>query len=303
MSLISVGLPVYNGDAFLKDALNSLLAQTYSNLEIIISDNCSTDKTRQICLEYEAEDSRIRYIRQEQNIGATANFNYVLRQARGEYFMWAAHDDRWSPNYVRLLHERISNDYALSFIYGRSIFVDENDEVCGKSINNFFSLQWLRNDRKNPDIVNAIAYYLDRSPFKIYGMFRKCDIQSYSFQPFLGSAKYADNVLLLRFLANCEAEECPSAIHYYRIVPRPPESYSETVDFVRPTHLQVEIEYFKIFIAVLRGRLGWGFFPLTSLLPILFILALLKPNAIIVKHFIFSKMPGKIRTFLRSTLP
>lgn len=300
MSLISVGMPVYNGDAFLKDALNSLLAQTYSNLEIIISDNCSTDKTRQICLEYEAKDSRIRYVRQAQNIGATANFNYVLRQARGEYFMWAAHDDRWSPNYVGLLHARISNDYVLSFIYGRSIFIDEKDEVCGKSINNFFSLQWLRNDRRNPDVVNAIAYYLDRSPFKIYGMYRTGAIQKFAFQPFLGSARYADNVLLLQFLATHEAEECSEAIHYYRILPRPPEAYSEADKFVRSTHFKVEIRYFQIFLAVLWKRIHLWIILMTPILPVLFLGALFKPRAIILKHWVFTTFPTRVRSCLQS---
>lgn len=302
MSLVSVGMPVYNGEAFLRDALNSLLSQTHGNLEIIISDNCSTDKTEQICLEYKAKDSRIRYVRQALNIGATANFNYVLKQASGEYFLWAAHDDRWSPNYVELLHARIANDRALSFIYGRSIFVDEKDQVCGRSINNFLSPQWLRNDRKNHDIINAIAYYLDRSPFKIYGMYRTVSIKKFAFQPFLGSAKYADNVLLLHFLATCEADECSDAIHYYRILPRPPEAYSETENFVRSTHFKVEMEYFKVFVKVLWGRIHWWGLLLTPILPILLLGALLKPRAIIVKHWLFSTFPAWVRSCLQSKI-
>jgi glycosyltransferase involved in cell wall biosynthesis len=300
MSLVSVGMPVCNGEAFLAEALNSLLIQTYGNLEILISDNCSSDKTKQICLEYAAKDSRIRYFRQAQNIGATANFNYVLQQASGEYFMWSAHDDRWSPNYVELLHARITNDDALSFIYGRSLFIDEKNQVCGRSINNFLSPQWLRNDRKNPDVVNAIAYYLDRSPFKIYGMYRTGAIQKFKFQPFLGSAKYADNVLLLQFLATYEADECSEAIHYYRILPRPPEAYSETANFVRSTHLKVEFEYFKVFVTVLWGRIRWGVLFMIPILPILLFGAVVKPRAIIVKHWLFSTFPTWVRSCLQS---
>lgn len=299
MSLVSIGVPVYNGETFLSDALSSLLVQTHTSLDVIISDNCSSDRTKQICLEYVAKDSRIRYTRQEQNIGATANFNYVLQQARGKFFMWAAHDDRWSANYVELLHARISHDDALSFIYGRSIFIDENDRVCGKSINNFFAPRWMRNDRKNPDLVNAITYYLDRSPFKIYGMYKTEAIKKFTFQPFLGSARYADNVLLLKFLSTYKADECSEAIHYYRILPRSPEVYSECKNFVRPTHLKVEIEYFKVFVQVLWVRLHWRLLPVIPVLPILFLGALVKPRAIIVKHWIFSTVPAWVKSRLR----
>ncbi len=300
MPLISVGMPVHNGDAYIAVALDSLLNQSHRNLEIIISDNCSTDGTGQICEEYAANDSRIRYIRQEKNIGATANFNYVLQQASSEYFMWAAHDDRWDINYVKLLLERIENDSTLSFVYGQSIFIDKNEKICGRSINNFFSFQWLRNHRNNPDVVNAIAYYLDRSPFKIYGMYRTADLREFNFKPFLGSARHADNVLLLQFLATYEAEECNKAIHYYRILPRPPEAYSETDNYVKLTHFKVEMEYFKVFVKLLWVRIHWMLLPLAPILPILLLGALVKPRAIIVKHWLFSTVPAWVRSCIQT---
>jgi glycosyltransferase involved in cell wall biosynthesis len=84
---------VYNGQRYLGEALDSLLGQTLTDFELIISDNASTDATEEICRRYAAEDRRIRYIRQPRNIGANPNHNFVLREARGEYFKWAAHDD------------------------------------------------------------------------------------------------------------------------------------------------------------------------------------------------------------------
>ena len=74
---VSIGLPVYNGELFLKKALDSLLNQTYSNFELIISDNNSTDSTQKICQEYAKNDKRICYIHQEKNIGAFSNFSFV----------------------------------------------------------------------------------------------------------------------------------------------------------------------------------------------------------------------------------
>ena len=98
---ISIGIPVYNGERFLRICLESLLAQTFTDYEIIISDNASTDSTRSICLEYAKKDKRIKYIKQEKNIGVIPNFYFVLEKAIGKYFMWAAVDDYWYPEFIQ----------------------------------------------------------------------------------------------------------------------------------------------------------------------------------------------------------
>ena len=98
---VSIGLPVYNGELFLKKALDSLLNQTYSNFELIISDNNSTDSTQKICQEYAKNDKRICYIHQEKNIGAFSNFSFVLTKAKAKYFMWAAVDDYWDNDFLQ----------------------------------------------------------------------------------------------------------------------------------------------------------------------------------------------------------
>jgi glycosyltransferase involved in cell wall biosynthesis len=100
---VSVGLPVYNGAETLRRALDSLLAQQGAQIEIIISDNCSTDRTPQIAEDYCARHGNIRYVRNETNIGALGNFLSALQHAHGTYFMWAAHDDTWSPQFVSRL--------------------------------------------------------------------------------------------------------------------------------------------------------------------------------------------------------
>ena len=100
---VSIGMPVYNGEAYLREALESLLAQTFSDFELIISDNASSDGTERICREYAAQDARIRYVRQPVNQGAAANFQYVLDLAGAQYFMWAAHDDVYFPQHLQQL--------------------------------------------------------------------------------------------------------------------------------------------------------------------------------------------------------
>lgn len=100
---VSIGMPVYNGEPFIRQALESLLAQTFKDFELIISDNASIDDTGNICLEYAATDARIRYFRQTANIGAAKNFEFVLNESRHEYFMWAAADDYYGPEHVEYL--------------------------------------------------------------------------------------------------------------------------------------------------------------------------------------------------------
>ena len=97
---ISIGMPVYNGEKYIREALDSLLAQTFTDFELIISDNASTDNTEKICREYMSIDNRISYLRQVKNVGAVANFDFVLAQAKSSCFMWAAHDDVWDKEYL-----------------------------------------------------------------------------------------------------------------------------------------------------------------------------------------------------------
>ncbi len=102
-SLVSIGMPVYNGERFICQALDSLLVQDYENFELIISDNASTDATWQICQEYATKDPRIRLNLNEHNLGVVSNFDLVLNMARGPYFMWAAGDDFWLPAFISTL--------------------------------------------------------------------------------------------------------------------------------------------------------------------------------------------------------
>jgi len=100
MPKVSIGLPVYNGEEFIHKRLESILNQTFTNFELIISDNASSDKTPNICEEYAKKDKRIRYVRQKKNMGAKWNFNFVLQEAKFEYFVWAAVDDIWLPSFL-----------------------------------------------------------------------------------------------------------------------------------------------------------------------------------------------------------
>jgi glycosyltransferase involved in cell wall biosynthesis len=97
---LSIGLPVYNGEEYLAESLDALLGQTYTDFELIISDNASTDGTAEICRRYEEEDPRVRYFRQPRNVGLAPNHNFVVEKARGELFKWASNDDLYARDLV-----------------------------------------------------------------------------------------------------------------------------------------------------------------------------------------------------------
>ncbi|MGB5873291.1 MAG: glycosyltransferase family 2 protein [Bacteroidota bacterium] len=110
MPRVSIGLPIYNGELYLRETLDSLLAQTYADFELLISDNGSTDGTQRICEEYAARDPRVKYYREAENRGAAWNYNRVVELATGEYFKWAAHDDLCAPTYLEKCIEVLDRD-------------------------------------------------------------------------------------------------------------------------------------------------------------------------------------------------
>ena len=99
-SIITIGLPVYNGEQSIRKVLDSILCQTYPDFELIISDNASTDSTLAICEEYARNDKRIQIIKQKKNIGLFPNFEFVLNRAKNKYFVWISADDWWEPTFL-----------------------------------------------------------------------------------------------------------------------------------------------------------------------------------------------------------
>ncbi len=122
-------MPVYNGERFVRRALDALLSQDYEDFELIIADNASTDATREICEKYARIDKRIQYQRSDINHGAEDNFNRVFRMARGTYFMWAAADDLWEPDYVSTLLQDLKSDSEAVLAFSSFDNIDEKDET------------------------------------------------------------------------------------------------------------------------------------------------------------------------------
>ncbi len=122
---ISIGLPVYNGERFLREALDSILVQTFEDFELIISDNASTDGTEQICKDYAAKDPRIRYFRNDTNLGASKNFNRVFEFSSGEYFKWMSADDKCAPTFLEKCKEVLDRHPEVVLCYPKTNIIDE----------------------------------------------------------------------------------------------------------------------------------------------------------------------------------
>lgn len=141
---VSIGLPVYNGSNYVREAIGSILNQTYRDFELIICDNASTDNTQQICEEYAAKDARIRYYRNPKNVGANPNYNLAFHYAHGEYFKWAAHDDVLHPQFLEKCVAALDADPGVVLAHPKTILIDSE----GKEI---------------PDVNMLRGYFVDSS--------------------------------------------------------------------------------------------------------------------------------------------
>jgi glycosyltransferase involved in cell wall biosynthesis len=163
---VSIGLPVYNAEKYLSKTLENLLGQSFLDIEIVISDDGSFDRTKDICEEYLNKDSRVRYFRQGNNFGMPVkNFRFVLDNAVGEYFMFASHDDSWDQNYIKEL-----------------LSVLDNDPSCSLAFSNYKIKNLLGEGEINIDVSSSVSKskyirymirIIDAQPALIFGLFKK----------------------------------------------------------------------------------------------------------------------------------
>jgi glycosyltransferase involved in cell wall biosynthesis len=128
---VSIGLPVFNGERYLEEALNSILAQTYADFELLISDNASTDRTEEICRTYVDRDERVHYSRNERNLGAAPNFNRVFELSSGEFFKWHAYDDLMMPTFLSRCVEVLGQNPEVVLCIPRVGLIDECGDMMG----------------------------------------------------------------------------------------------------------------------------------------------------------------------------
>lgn len=212
---VSIGLPVYNGERYLAAALDALCSQTYTDLEIVVSDNASTDATQAVCREYAVRDPRIRYHRADRNGGLAWNFNRVVELAQGEYFKWAAYDDLCAPTFVERCVQRLDADPQAVWCHAWTCYVDSR----GEPLAGFEPLGFLGNGH---GLSRASArpsqrfYAVMAGPgevYDMYGLMRMAALrQTGLHRPFYG----ADRILLAELSLLGRYAEVPEVLFFAR---------------------------------------------------------------------------------------
>ena len=205
---VSIGLPVYNGERFIKQALDSILAQTFEDFELIISDNVSTDQTQAICAEYLRRDKRIRYFRNDLNIGVYRNCNRVFELSSGEYFKLAAADDICHPNLLAQCVKVLDDNPTVVLVYPKTSFIDEN----GKEL----SLTDPGWDLRSDTATDRMRYVISSGHWvnALFGLIRSGDLAKTRLLPTYNSGDYR---LLGELSLRGKFFETPESLFYRRI--------------------------------------------------------------------------------------
>ena len=245
---LSIGMPVRNGEATLSTALDSLLGQTFNDFEIVVVDNASTDRTREICLEYVQRDHRVRYHRNETNIGQIANFNRAFELSRGEYFRWTGCNDWWETSYFERCVETLDQcpPAVLVTCYQAHYDTEGNryfKEYTGprvdstKAFRRFARLLWfLRRSR----------YLID----PIYSMMRREALTRTHLLPFMLGTDLVLASELSLVGPWCHVPEC---LAYRRITPKVPKA--ELARRFDPRQRATRMSQLKICLAI-RARIA-----------------------------------------------
>jgi len=135
--LVSIGLPVYNGENFVAEAIQCVLSQTFTDWELIISDNASTDRTVQICREFAAKDGRIRVHQNQRNMGFSPNFNQVFQLSRGRYFKWISHDDLFGAEFLESCVQELERDARAVLVFPKTVYVGPDRQLLRRQTGSY----------------------------------------------------------------------------------------------------------------------------------------------------------------------
>lgn len=204
---VSIVIPVCNGENYLREAITSIMVQSYRDFELVISDNASTDATERICREFSVQDSRIRYIRQSVNIGAARNFNILVAEARGRYFKWMAHDDVIAPTYLESCVEVLEHDATAVLASTRVRFIDSS----GNQHEEYSSLGRIGDP--DPSVRFSEMMREGGRCYEIFGLIRRSQLLQTGM---IGCYYHGDGVLLAHLSLLGRFKELPEILLYLR---------------------------------------------------------------------------------------
>lgn len=224
--LVTVALPVYNEEKHIGETLHSIINQDYTNLEILIFDNRSTDQTGTICREFAQKDQRIHYQCHEKNIGAGANHILAVERAKGKYFMWAAGHDRWSTNLISEAVLLLEKRGTATIAFGTPVWIDENGDPMPKYSG------WYDTRGLNPIARFFMILWGGMNP--ILGIFRRKALPDLTKYNFVG----ADLVVLGELALLGEFIHAANTF-FYRRQNRAAETHSERMDRYKSKEMQI----------------------------------------------------------------
>ncbi len=204
---VSIGLPVFNGENYIEEALDSILAQTYADFELIISDNASTDRTPEICRAYAAKDPRIRYYRNAENLGGAPNYNRAFELSSGEYFKWAAHDDVLAPDFLLQCVQLLDEHPEVVLCHPKSKIIDEHGELIED-----YGVH-LRTNSAQPYVRFHDLIWVRHWCLQIYGLIRRSTLEMTALH---GSYASADRTLLIELAFLGRFHEIPEYLFFSR---------------------------------------------------------------------------------------
>ncbi|OLC77071.1 MAG: hypothetical protein AUH78_05100 [Gemmatimonadetes bacterium 13_1_40CM_4_69_8] len=207
---VSVGVPVHNGERYLGEALDSLLAQTFEDFELIVCDNASTDRTGDIARSYAAKDRRVRYACNEQNLGANRNFRRTFELSSGEYFRWTSADDLAGPELLARCVEVLDRDPGAVLACPKTRFIDE-DGRCLSDYDDGLHLAFPKASERFHEVLERLGYVNAH-----YGLMRAAVMRS--MRP-LGAYPGADVVFLAELSLYGTFWEVPEFLFYRRFHP------------------------------------------------------------------------------------
>jgi glycosyltransferase involved in cell wall biosynthesis len=213
---VSIGLPVYNGERYVREAIEAVLSQTFSDLELVISDNASTDGTGEICQEAARRDPRVRYYRSPKNLGAAPNFNRCFTLAHpGEYFKWVTDDDLITDCFLERCIEALDSDPGMSLAFPAMVHADGEGNVTRHQLRADLSLVEEDPGRRAQHLID---YGLE-SPdiyWTLYGVMRRSALEKTELH---GNYIASDQVLLFELALTGKFIQVPDALLIHRAHP------------------------------------------------------------------------------------
>jgi len=256
--LVSIGMPVYNAEEHIGEAIDSILAQTFTDYELIICDNASTDRTQEICQSYFKKDDRIQYHRNERNLGASKNYNRVFELAAGKYFKWVAHDDKIAPNFLESCIHVLDQNPEVVVCYTSTKLIDESGHQFG-TYKDDLDLRWTQAHKRYRKFFNTQGLC-----HPVFGVIRTETLKQTAL---IGNYPASDRVLIGELALHGQFIELPEYLFLRRIHPKISTVASKNVNEVaawfdpKKTDKIVFSRWRRLreyIVAIIRAPISWS---------------------------------------------